>query len=154
MDQHGLPLILLPQGMPLVVSRATNGSLLSRMALITRSEDGIVVLDLDGDGFEQTGWVVFYLHIETRDRIPKGTFVQAGDHIGHPSCEGGLSNGTHVHIARKYNGEWISADGSMPFILDGWVSEGFGIEYDGYLKKNNQTIEAWDRRDEKNQIQR
>ena len=121
---------------------------------ITRSEDGIVVLDLDGDGFEQTGWVVFYLHIETRDRIPKGTFVQAGDHIGHPSCEGGLSNGTHVHIARKYNGEWISADGSMPFILDGWVSEGFGIEYDGYLKKNNQTIEAWDRRDEKNQIQR
>ena len=122
--------------------------------IITRSEDGIVVLDLDGDGFEQTGWVMLYLHIETRDRIPKGTFVQSGDHIGHPSCEGGLSNGTHVHIARKYNGEWISADGSMPFILDGWVSEGFGIEYDGYLRKNYQTVEAWDRRDETNQIQR
>ena len=122
--------------------------------VVVRSEDGIVTLDLDGDGLEQTGWVLFYLHIETRDRIPIGQVVRAGDRIGHPSCEGGLSNGTHVHLARKYNGEWISADGSLPFTLDGWVSEGFGIEYDGYLRKNNVVIEAWDRRDESNQIQR
>jgi len=121
---------------------------------ITRSEDGIVVLDLDGDGFQQTGWVVFYLHIETRDRIQVGKYVQSGDRLGHPSCEGGISNGTHVHIARKYNGEWISADGPLPFNLDGWKSEGFGIEYDGYLRKNNAIVEAWDRRDENNQIQR
>ncbi len=122
--------------------------------VIVRSGDGVVVLDLDKDGFEQTGWNLFYLHIESRDRVSKGQFVKAGDHIGHPSCEGGISSGTHVHIARKYNGEWISADGPLPFVLDGWVSEGFGIEYNGYLRKGNLEVEAWDRRDEKNQIER
>ncbi len=38
--------------------------------LIVRSGDGFVVLDLDYDGFEQTGWVVLYQHIATKDRIP------------------------------------------------------------------------------------
>jgi LasA protease len=31
--------------------------------LVVRSENGVVVLDLDGDGFEQTGWSVLYLNI-------------------------------------------------------------------------------------------
>jgi hypothetical protein len=35
--------------------------------------------------------------------------VKTGDRIGHPSCEGGAANATHVHIARRYNGEWIPA---------------------------------------------
>ena len=78
--------------------------------------------DLSGDGIEQTGWSVFYMHIESRDRMQPKTYVYAGDRIGHPSCEGGVSNGTHVHLARKYNGEWIPADGITPFELDGWIS--------------------------------
>ena len=41
--------------------------------------------------------------------------------IGHASCEGGAATGTHVHIARKYNGEWIVADGPIPFVMDGWT---------------------------------
>lgn len=122
--------------------------------LVVRSASGVVILDLDGDGFEQTGWSVLYLHIETRDRVLAGTQLHAGERIGHPSCEGGISNGTHVHLARRYNGEWISADGSLPFILDGWVSQGTGIEYDGYLIKNGQVVEAWDSRKPENQIQR
>jgi murein DD-endopeptidase MepM/ murein hydrolase activator NlpD len=76
--------------------------------LILRSDHGAVVQDLDGDGHEETGWVIFYLHIETRDRISLGTYAAAGQRIGHPSCEGGVSTGTHVHIARRYNGEWIA----------------------------------------------
>ena len=40
--------------------------------------------------------------------------VQAGDPLGHPSCEGGNVTGTHVHLARKFNGEWIGAGGRMP----------------------------------------
>ncbi|GAB4504999.1 MAG: hypothetical protein Fur0043_19940 [Anaerolineales bacterium] len=121
---------------------------------IVRTGDGVVMQDLDGDGYEQTGWVVFYMHIESRDRVTPKTYVYAGERIGHPSCEGGFSNGTHVHIARKYNGEWIAADGNLPFVLDGWVSSGNGIEYDGFLTKGQQVIEAWDGRNDLNQIAR
>ncbi len=122
--------------------------------VIVRSDHGVVLLDLDGDGKEQTGWVVLYLHIATAGRVKLGKIVQAGDRIGHASCEGGVSNGTHVHLARRYNGEWIPADGSLPFNLDGWVSEGAGVEYNGFLKKDGQSIEAWDRRLPENQIER
>jgi LysM repeat protein len=121
---------------------------------IVRTGEGVVMQDLDGDGFEQTGWAVFYMHIESRDRVQPKTYIYAGDRIGHPSCEGGMSNGTHVHIARKYNGEWIPADSTLPFQLDGWVSSGDGIEYDGWLTKGSLVVEAWDERNELNQIGR
>lgn len=121
---------------------------------ITYSGQGLVVEALDASGYDPVGWSVVYLHVETRDRIPQGSEVRAGDHIGHPSCEGGVSNGTHVHIARRYNGEWISADGNLPYNLDGWVSEGAGIVYDGILKRNGTTVEAWNARKPENQIHR
>lgn len=123
--------------------------------LIVRAEDGAVVQDLDGDGLEQTGWTVLYMHIETRGRILVGTQVRAGDRIGHPSCEGGYTNGTHVHLARRYNGEWIPADQEwLPFVLDGWQSTGTGVEYDGFLVQGGNSIEAWNGRSDINQIQR
>lgn len=107
---------------------------------IVRSGGGYVLLDLDGDGFEQTGWVVLYMHIATKDRIPAGTWVDAGDHIGHPSCEGGLAFGTHVHIARKYNGEWVGAGGALPFILSGWTAHEGAAPYYGTLTKGDQVL--------------
>jgi murein DD-endopeptidase MepM/ murein hydrolase activator NlpD len=122
--------------------------------LIVRSENGEVVLDLDGDGLEQTGWTVLYMHVETRDRISVGTRVKAGDRIGHPSCEGGYSTATHLHLARRYNGEWISADGNLPFVLDGWTSQGSGVEYNGYLVKGKKSIVAEDGIINENQIKR
>ncbi len=109
---------------------------------IVRAENGAVIQDLDGDGHEQTGWTILYMHIESRERVEPGTQLQAGEHIGHPSCEGGISNGTHVHIARRYNGEWIPSDQNIPFVMDGWVSSGSGDLYDGYLTKNGITVEA------------
>ncbi len=109
---------------------------------IVRSETGYVVLDLDGDGFEQTGWVVLYQHIATKARIPAGTWVTAGDHIGHPSCEGGTATGTHVHIVRKYNGEWVSAGDPLPFVLSGWTAHAGSASYKGTLTKDDQTITA------------
>jgi LasA protease len=122
--------------------------------LVVRSENGAVVLDLDGDGLEQTGWTLVYLHISSTDRIPAGSVVKAGDRIGYPSCEGGQSNGTHVHIARRYDGEWISADQSLPFNLDGWISQGAGVEYNGNLVRNGAVVEALDRVAPQNQISR
>ncbi len=110
--------------------------------LIVRSENGVVVEDLDGDGYEQTGWDLLYLHVATLDRVPAGTWVKTGDHIGHASCEGGIATGTHLHFARKYNGEWIAADGPIPFVLDGWVAHQGDLPYAGTLTNGNQTIVA------------
>jgi len=111
--------------------------------LITRAGDGAVIQDLDGDGLEQTGWVILYMHIAERDRVEPGTYLSANQPIGHPSCEGGISSGTHVHIARRYNGEWIPADQEVPFVLDRWITVGTGSEYDGYLKRGRKQVEAY-----------
>lgn len=110
--------------------------------VIARSETGIVVLDLDGDGDERTGWSIFYLHVGTDGRVPAGVQVQAGDPIGHPSCEGGKTTGTHVHIARKYNGEWILADGTLAFNLEGWIAHNGSQPYRGTLVRFSQTVTA------------
>jgi murein DD-endopeptidase MepM/ murein hydrolase activator NlpD len=122
--------------------------------VIVRSGNGEVVLDLDGDGLEQTGWTVLYMHVESRDRITAGTRVKTGDRIGHPSCEGGYSTATHLHLARRYNGEWIAADGSIPFNLEGWVSQGSGVQYNGTLIHGGKTVVAEDGRIAENQIER
>ncbi|MCA9874243.1 MAG: LysM peptidoglycan-binding domain-containing protein [Anaerolineales bacterium] len=120
--------------------------------LVVRSDKGAVVVDLDEDGFAGTGWAILYMHLETRDRIPVGTFVQTGDRLGHPSCEGGFSNGTHVHVARLYNGRWVSADGAIPLELAGWVTQGLGREYDGLLSRGGVDKEACACREEGNAI--
>lgn len=103
---------------------------------IARSGDGAVVLDLDNDGDESTGWSILYLHLASEGRVAAGTFVRAGDTIGYPSCDGGFSNGTHLHIARRYNGEWIPADSATmpPFVMSGWAFSGLiNQEYQGFM---------------------
>jgi LasA protease len=109
---------------------------------VVRSELGAVVLDLDGDGFEGTGWTVLYMHIEDRQRVAEGTYLNRGDKIGHPSCEGGPADGTHVHIARKYNGEWIAADGPLPFVMSGWVAQAGYRPFEGSLSRGDQVVVA------------
>jgi hypothetical protein len=110
--------------------------------VIVRSAEGYVVLDLDNDGYEETGWNVLYLHIATKDRIARGKVVNAGDRIGHPSCEGGEATGTHVHIARKYNGEWVAAGGPLPFVMSGYTAHAGNAPYKGTLTKGDLTITA------------
>ncbi len=114
----------------------------SMSGLIVRSENGVVVIDHDGDGYEQTGWTLLYLHIAAKDRITLGTWVEVGDRIGHPSCEGGRATGTHVHMARRYNGEWVPADGPLPFTLSGWEARAGVNAYEGWLIRGTDIIYA------------
>ena len=110
--------------------------------IVVRSEYGQVMLDLDGDGDERTGWNVFYLHVATKDRVPLGTTLQQGDRIGHPSCEGGRSTGTHIHIARKFNGEWMPAEDVMGYNLEGWTAHNGSQPYLGTLTRGSLTVTA------------
>ena len=110
--------------------------------LVVRSGGGVVVLDLDGDGYEETGWNLLYLHVATEERVKLGTWVDTDDRIGHASCEGGVSTGTHLHFARKYNGEWVLADGPLPFVLSGYVVRNGENPYEGTLTKGDVTIIA------------
>jgi LasA protease len=119
---------------------------------VLRSSDGAVVQDLDGDGYEQTGWTILYMHMADDGRVPAGAYLHTGDLVGHPSCEGGYATASHLHLARRYHGEWIAADGSLPFNLDGWISSGSGIEYDGALTRNGVTIPSWDGNVPENQV--
>jgi LasA protease len=114
----------------------------SAAGLVVRSETGVVVIDLDGDGSEQTGWNLLYLHLASAGRVPLGTWVEAGDPLGHPSCEGGIATGRHVHFVRKYNGEWVLAGGPLPFDLDGWVVHNGSAAYEGSLVRGDQVILA------------
>ena len=110
--------------------------------LVVRSGNGAVVVDMDGDGDERTGWNILYMHIATEGRVPVGTWVETGNRIGHPSCEGGTSTGTHTHIARKYNGEWIPADGPLAFNLGGWIAKADSQPYLGWLVKEDQVVKS------------
>lgn len=114
----------------------------SAPGLVVRSDDGIVTVDLDGDGLEQTGWVLMYMHLADQGRVTAGSWVQTDTPLGHPSCEGGQATGTHVHLARKYNGEWLAADGPLPMLLSGWVAHVGELSYEGTLVKNGQTVSA------------
>jgi murein DD-endopeptidase MepM/ murein hydrolase activator NlpD len=114
----------------------------SAPGLVVRTGIGVVIVDLDGDGKEQTGWDILYMHIAATDKVEVGTWVNTDDPIGHPSCEGGNATGSHVHLARKFNGEWILADGPVPFVLSGWTAHMGSALYAGSLTKDDQIAVA------------
>ena len=121
--------------------------------VIARVSNGALILDLDGDGNESSGWTILYLHITVDSSIELGQTVQTGDTLGYASCHGGFSTATHLHIARRYNGEWIPADcvdcseiyQVPPFTMNNWQTVGLKYqEYQGYMinSSNNQQVIA------------
>lgn len=124
---------------------------------LTAAADGVVVvarngevyLDLDGDGNIQTGWVLLYLHAvaDIDTPVSVGQHLKQGDVIGYASCEGGLSNSSHLHFARRYNGEWMAAGGPVPMKLSGWEVQPNSVPYDGQLVKGTEirdSCECWE----------
>ena len=120
--------------------------------MVVRSERGVVMLDLDQDGDERTGWVILYLHVATTGRASVGRILKAGDPVGYPSCEGGTATGTHIHVARKYNGEWIPVDSVIAFNLDGWIAQIGDAPYEGSLRRGDQTVTACECSDAASQV--
>ncbi len=112
------------------------------------SREGEVLQELDDDGFLGTGWVLLYMHLATEGRVAAGTSVDTGDRLGHPSCEGGVSNASHLHIARRYNGVWVPAHHpEWPMILTGWHPGSDVSAYDGTLTRGAEervACECWD----------
>ncbi|MEK7312142.1 MAG: LysM domain-containing protein [Chloroflexota bacterium] len=121
--------------------------------LVVRSGDGQLLLDLDQDGYEQTGWVILYLHVAEQDRPAAGTTLVRGDKVGHASCEGGFAQDAHVHIARKYNGVWLAANDRLaPFVVGGYTVRSTGSEYNGLLEGSDVAKQACACRDSSNAI--
>ena len=110
--------------------------------LIVREENGMVIEDLDDDGLEETGWVIMYMHIGDNGKVALGTKVNTNDKIGHPSCNGGEATGTHTHVARKFNGEWMLAGGPVPFTMSGYVTSGGSQPYVGSMTNGTVTVIA------------
>ncbi len=106
--------------------------------VVARAGEGVVVLDTDGDGREETGWVMVYLHIAEEGRVSAGARVRAGDPLGHPSCEGGIADAAHVHLARRLNGEWIPIGPAHPFRLGGWEALPSLALYQGVLVRGEE----------------
>lgn len=124
------------------VTAAANG-------LVISARQGEIQLDLDGDGHIQTGWGLFYMHLalDSENPVQAGQPVKQGDVLGYASCEGGLSTSSHLHLARRYNGEWLEAGGPVPMVLSGWVVQPNLAPYEGTLKKGDELREAcecWD----------
>ena len=105
-------------------------------ATIARLETGVIVLDLDFDGDEGSGWTLLYLHLDRQDSLQAGQTVEAGSILGYASCAGGFSTATHLHLARRYNGEWLPADCNRcppevtvpAFVMSGWKVVGLGSQ--------------------------
>jgi LasA protease len=112
----------------------------SAAGTVGRAADNAVALDLDGDGREPTGWVLVYFHLADDGLIQEGAQVVTGSQLGHPSCEGGRSTGKHVHLARKYNGEWLEADGPVPLVLSGWQAVADERNYYGSLVRGSEAV--------------
>ena len=117
--------------------------------VIVATYPGEVYLDLDGDGNIQTGWVLLYLHVvqDVEAPLQAGQRVNQGDIIGYASCEGGLANSSHLHLARRYNGEWMAAGGPVPMNLSGWVVQPNLVPYEGSIAKGSElrtACECWE----------
>lgn len=118
-------------------------ALAAATGLVVRTGTGLLVLDLDGDGYEQTGWELLYMHLSSTDKPKEGEWVKQDERVGHPSCAGGSSSGIHIHIARKFNGEWVLAEGGLPFVLSGYQAHDKEKFCEGTLELGDSVVQAY-----------
>lgn len=94
----------------------------SAAGTVLRSDARGVVIDLDEDGHEGSGWVLVYRHLDDWDRAEVGERVRSGDPIGHPSCRDDGVDQSRVSLARKLDGAWVDARSpEAPLKLGPWL---------------------------------
>ena len=108
---------------------------------VVRSGHGRVVVALNNGNFQGNGWALLYMHLAPTGRVSAGTQINTGDRLGHPSCEGGDANASHIHFARLYNGQWIDPE-TVPFVLSGWQITSSTQPYEGNMSRGSETREA------------
>ncbi len=122
--------------------------------LVIRSGNGQVMQDIDGDGYEQTGWVILYLHIETLDRVA-GRDAPQGRRAHRTSLLRGRLLHRHAPPHRAQIQRRVDhCRRHIPFVMDGWTPSSAGTEYDGYLLRGEIRLEALEGITEVNMIQR
>lgn len=109
--------------------------------VIVRAEHGRVIESLEGSDLASPGWSLLYMHMAARERVEVGKRVEVGDMIGHPSCEGGAAETTHLHFARRYNGQWMPMD-NVPLVLSGWRFDNGPQQYEGKMVRGSDTRES------------
>jgi len=114
---------------------------------VIRAEHGRVIVSLINNDFQGKGWALMYMHMATAGRVSVGAIVNVGDHIGHPSCEGGVADSAHLHFARLYNGQWMGAEDSS-MVLSGWTITALDQDYEGTMTRGTDSREACNCRDD------
>jgi hypothetical protein len=114
---------------------------------VLASEHGRVIESLTNSRFQGDGWSLMYMHMAPSGRVEVGTELNIGDHVGHPSCEGGDAEASHIHFARLYNGQWIGPD-SVPMVMSGWTVSQLDKQYDGTMARGTESRDACNCRDD------
>ncbi|HSN93644.1 MAG TPA: LysM peptidoglycan-binding domain-containing protein [Anaerolineaceae bacterium] len=83
---------------------------------ITRLEPSQLVVSYEGTQ-ESQGWSVVYYGVKVKPGLKVGDKVEIGESLGHVDSSGWNAS---FWLARKFNGEWVGANGVVPFNLGGW----------------------------------
>jgi LasA protease len=116
--------------------------LASATGCVVRADPDTVMIDLDCDGDEHAGWDIFSYHVSEEGKARLGSKVHRGQKIGYASSEGGLNTGIHVHMAHKFNGEWMLADGPLPFSVSRWTLTAGGAGGEWFFLRDGAKIAA------------
>lgn len=135
--------IAAPEGVPCPPPPGTPNYLANRWVVaakggeVIQASESLVVID------HADGWRTYYFHMASADLIGQDVPVAQGQQLGHPSCEGGITDGVHVHFAIWQVGVgFVDINGSS---LSNWVI-GEGTHYNGTMIRNNAKRTADERR--------
>ncbi len=88
-------------------------------------------------------WTTSYYHMQNMID-PGGTYLSQNGSIGTIACEtcaGGWASGPHVHWTLKYNGAYVSLEGTK---VSGWtIHVGPEAYYTGYIERDGVVLEPW-----------
>ena len=100
-----------------------------------------MVVDLDGDGLEETGWNLIYLHIATTDRVPVGTWLEQGSGSDTPAVRADRPRGRICIWPANTTANGCRRKAPWPD-LQGWEARAGRFDYKGWLVRGDQVITA------------